>query len=271
MSKLATRTQLADLAEQAARKAGAGLLARFRQAPSGVSSKASPTDLVSDADREADRTIVATIHAARPQDIFLTEESGDIAGDGGVTEDVAKWVVDPLDGTVNFLYGIAHWAVSIAAEVGGETVAGVVFNPTSGEMFRAVRGGGATVNGVPLHVTKETQFDRALLGTGFYYDSETRQAQVQVAAQLVPRCRDIRRAGAASLDLAAVAAGRLDGYYEAPLGGPWDWAAGELIVTEAGGTVRSFASPWGAVPGVFAAGNGLIDQLESAVRDLLPR
>ena len=256
--------ELLGLAAMAARRAGEALLARFRRAPEGLTTKSSPTDVVSDADREADTLIQQTIRAARPADDFLTEESGALGGGAPV-----RWIVDPLDGTVNYLYGIGHFAVSIAAERRGEVVAGVVFNPVTGELFEAVRGGGARVNGGVLACTRVASLDRALVATGFYYTPETRAAQVDVVRVLVPRVRDLRRAGAASLDLAAVAAGRLDAYYEAPLGGLWDSAAGQLLVEESGGVVRELVAPWASTPGVIAAGAELMPIFEAEIRALL--
>ncbi|MCA9601333.1 MAG: inositol monophosphatase family protein [Polyangiales bacterium] len=257
---LAFRFTLAVLAEAAAREAGAALMARFRRAPSGVEEKSTATDPVSDADREADAIIQAHISKARPGDVFLTEESGAVGDAGDV-----RWVVDPLDGTVNYLYGIANWAVSIAAEREGRVVAGVVYQAAIDECFVAVRDGGATLNGNAIHVSTCETLDRALLGTGFDYAAATRAKQAEVVAALMPKCRDIRRMGAASIDLASVAAGRLDGYFEAPHGGPWDWAAGELLVEEAGGKCRPYAPPWAPKRGALASNGRLFDALSAAV------
>jgi fructose-1,6-bisphosphatase/inositol monophosphatase family enzyme len=170
-------------------------------------------------------------------------------------------VVDPLDGTTNFLYGLPFWGVSIALEDDHGAVVGVVFDPNRDELFAAERGAGTTVNGEPVRVRSSPELGRALFATGFGYDSAERARQAHVVADLLPRVRDIRRAGAAALDLAWVAAGRLDGYWERGVK-RWDWAAGRLLVTEAGGHVHDIA---GDPHGLVAATPQLVDELERLV------
>ena len=220
-----------DLAEKAARAAGEVLLGYFGREPEGLGSKTSATDPVSDADRHAERTIRELLSAERPEDGILGEEGTDSPATNNRT-----WIVDPLDGTVNFLYGLRAWGVSIALEDAEGLAVGLVFNPVSGECFSAARGAGATLNGNPISVTQCAQLDRAMIATGFSYDSVKRKVQAELLVELLPRIRDLRRAGAAALDLAYVAAGRVDAYYERDLK-PWDEAAGILLVQEAGGVL----------------------------------
>ena len=246
-----------ELAERAARAAGVVLMERFGGPARGLGHKTSDTDLVSDADRAAERVIRELLEAERPEDGLIAEEGSRHEAESG-----RRWVVDPLDGTVNFLYGIPHWAVSVALEDEEGSAAGVVHDPVREETFRAARGGGCELNGRPVRVRERRELDRAMIATGFSYQEERRAAQAEVAARLLPRVRDIRRAGAAALDLAWLAAGRLDGYYERGLS-PWDWAAGRLLVTEAGGTVEEMpGEPMGLVA---AAQPGLLGDLAELV------
>ena len=209
--------------------------------------------MVSDADREAEEAIAALLRAERPDDGLLAEEGSSEAAASG-----RRWVVDPLDGTTNFLYGFPAWAVSVAVEDDGGARAGVVFDPTRDELFAAERGAGATCNGAPIRVRDGAPLERALVATGFGYDSDRRARQAEVLRRVLPAVRDVRRAGAAALDLAWLAAGRLDGYWERGLH-PWDWAAGRLLVTEAGGEVRDLPrDPHGLV----AASPALVERLE---------
>lgn len=256
--------KLVSLAVEIAEEAGA--LARRRRAE-GVAiaaTKSALADIVTDADREVELLIRERLTAARPGDGFLGEESGAERGTTDVT-----WVVDPIDGTVNYAYGIPHYAVSIAA-VTGEPVsdqwtaeAAVVHDPAKGETFQAVRGGGAWLNGGRLAVSTPTDAG-ALLATGFGYDPATHAGDLERVRTVMPLARDLRRAGAASLDLAYVAAGRLDGYFERGLW-PWDHAAGGLLVTEAGG--RLGGAPGGA-PGremTIAASAELYERLDRVI------
>jgi myo-inositol-1(or 4)-monophosphatase len=233
-----------ELAERAARAAGEVLLSYYGRAPEGLASKTSATDPVSDADREAERVIRELLEAERPDDGLVGEEGSRSSGDSG-----RRWVVDPLDGTVNFLYGLRAWGVSVALEDEEGLAVGVVFNPVSRECFAAERGKGATLNGQPIHVTGCRSLERAMVATGFSYESERRAEQAEILVRLLPRIRDLRRAGAAALDLAYVAAGRADSFYERGLK-RWDEAAGLLLVHEAGGVTADLA---GEPHGVVAA------------------
>jgi myo-inositol-1(or 4)-monophosphatase len=203
-----------------------------------VDTKSTATDVVTAADKAVERQIVADLRAARPHDAVLGEEYGP-SGDEppeyppSARSGPVRWIVDPIDGTVNYLYGLAHYAVSIAAEVDGRTVAGVVHNAATGEQWTATAGGGAWYGGRRLTASTQTDLGQALVGTGFGYDARRRRQQAAVVAGLLPRVRDIRRFGAAALDLVAAAGGRLDAYYEKGLAA-WDMAAGGLIAREAG-------------------------------------
>ena len=247
-----------ELADRAARAAGEVLLSYYGRAPEGLDSKTSATDPVSDADREAERVIRELLSAERPRDGLIAEEGSRIEGERG-----RRWIVDPLDGTVNFLYGLRAWGVSIALEDSSGLAAGVVFNPVSGECFAAERGEGASLNGRRIHVTSCRSLDRAMVGTGFSYEAARRAEQAELLVRLLPRIRDLRRAGAAALDLAYVAAGRTDGFYERGLK-PWDEAAGRLLVHEAGGVTADLeGEPHGVVA---AATPELLEELLPLVR-----
>ena len=232
------------LAERAARAAGEVLMSYFGRAAEGLDMKSSPTDPVSDADREAEEAIHRIIATERPDDGIIGEEGARTSPTNGRT-----WIVDPLDGTVNFLYGMRAWAVSIALEDSDGLSLGVVFNPVDQECFLAVRGEGARLDGRPIHVTECGSLDRAMVATGFSYVAEQRARQAQALVRLLPAVRDVRRAGAAALDLAYVACGRVDAFYERGLK-RWDEAAGRLLVEEAGGVVTDLE---GEPAGVLAA------------------
>jgi myo-inositol-1(or 4)-monophosphatase len=208
--------------------------------------------MVSDADRAAEEAISSILRAARPDDGLLGEEGLSASGSSG-----RRWVVDPLDGTTNYLYRYRAWAVSVALEDGDGALAGVVFDPLSDELFSASRGGGAFLNGAAVRVRDVDDLGRALIATGFGYEPDVRRGQAEVLLRVLPRVRDVRRAGAAALDLCDVAAGRLDGYYERGIN-HWDWAAGRLIVEEAGGLVVPLS---GGRPGLAAAGPRLAQEL----------
>ena len=252
-------TELLDLAVEISHSAGALLLGRFRKPAVDVETKSTPTDLVSAADRASEAYILDAIAAKRPDDGVLSEEGGGDAGSG------LLWVVDPLDGTVNFLFGIPAWAVSISIEDEAGTLVAVVHQPTTGETFTALRGQGAALNGREIRVSTRQDLSSALVGTGFAYDSRAREIQAVVVARVVPAARDIRRAGSAALDLAATACGRLDAFYEAPME-HWDKAAGILLIEEAGGVVSELPAPLPRLsPGVIAGNQALHDQLRSLV------
>lgn len=252
-------SELLEMAMMAASNA-ADILLDFYEAPAqGVSSKSTPTDLVSDADRKAEKFLSDFFKHERPEDGMLGEEGGGRESRSGIT-----WVVDPLDGTVNFLFGIPVWCVSIAAQDGEGGLVGVVYDPNREEMFAAARGEGATLNGEPIEVTQRDDLASALVGTGFSYDAGVREAQATMLTRVLPRVRDVRRAGSAAIDLATLACGRLDGFYEAPMEA-WDKAAGELLVREAGGVVSELPAPEGLTPGVIAAGPALHEELRALV------
>lgn len=234
---MANHTELLDLATSIAQQAGELALRRRTEGVTIAASKSSLEDVVTLADRETEELIRSLLAKARPDDGILGEEGGAAAGSSGLT-----WVVDPIDGTVNYLYGIRQYAVSIAVVEGEPTpaewsaLAGVVFNPAIDELFSASQGGGATLNGAPIKVAPRVELSQALIGTGFGYLAERRVEQAEVLVKLVAHIRDIRRQGSAALDLCNVAAGRLNGYFERGLN-PWDHAAGALIAAEAGARV----------------------------------
>jgi myo-inositol-1(or 4)-monophosphatase len=229
--------ELLDLARDIAVKAGELAHRRRVEGVEIADHKSSPVDVVTLADRETEILIRSLIADARPDDGFLGEEGGAEPGSSGLT-----WVVDPIDGTVNYLYGIPHWAVSIAVVEGDpdpltwRALAGCVTNPVAGEIYTATDAGGAFSGNQQLRVAEPVSLAQALVGTGFGYDAEVRREQGRVVAGLLPLVRDIRRFGAASLDLCAVATGRLNGYFESGLR-PWDHAAAALIAREAGAVV----------------------------------
>ena len=247
-----------QLAETLAAEAAEILLSFYGGPARGLDAKASDSDLVSDADREAEARMVALVGEHRPEDGIPGEEGAHAEGTSG-----RRWVLDPLDGTTNFLYGFPIWSVSVALEDSRGVLVGAVLAPTLGELCVAERGAGCVLDGVPVHVREGDRLDQAVVATGFQYMREVRVRQADVLARVLPRVANMRRAGSAALDLAWVACGRVDGYYEIGLN-RWDWAAGALLVTEAGGEVRSLASD---PPGLVAAGPGLIRELEELVRE----
>jgi myo-inositol-1(or 4)-monophosphatase len=246
---------LLAVAVEAARAAGAVLLERAG-APRGVTTKSTPTDLVSDADLAAERAIRDVLRERRPGDAILGEEGGDVAGTTGV-----RWVVDPLDGTVNFLFGLPQWCVSVACE--GRAAA--ILDPVRDELFAVRVGEGATLDGAPLRGSARTELSTALVATGFSYDAGVRARQAEVVARLLPRVADIRRLGSAALDLAWAAAGRCDAFYERGISA-WDTAAGTMLCAGAGLDVRELAPVDGLPGGVLAAPPGLVEPLLRLVR-----
>ncbi len=225
--------ELLPVAVEAAHAAGNLLLEGRERVTGTAETKTSGTDMVTEMDRASEALLARSILTARPGDAFLGEEGTGGAGSTGV-----RWVVDPLDGTTNYLYGIPAWAVSVAAEVDGRPSVGVVYEPSHDEMFTAVQGAGAQCNQRPLHVEGPPDLATALVATGFSYDAASRGRQAEVLARLIPSVRDVRRAGAAAVDLCWVALGRVDIYYERGIQ-PWDWAAGGLVAAEAGAVVTS--------------------------------
>lgn len=252
---------LRALALRAAREAGVLLLERFGGPASGLSAKSSRTDLVSDADRDAEALIVGMLRSERPDDGLVAEEGSSAEGVSGI-----RWLVDPLDGTINYLWGIPHWAVSIAAVDGDGDMVGVVHDPCRGETFVATRGGGAWLGVERLLPEPADDLAVALIATGFAYVPERRERQAATVGNLIGRVRDIRRFGSAALDLAWVAAGRFDGFYESGLS-PWDLAAGAMLVRESGGAAAPIAVPGVELPIFVAARAGLREALCAAVAD----
>jgi len=251
----ATALQLLELALRAARScakeiAGHGI-------PTVAGRKTSTTDPVTDADRAGEAVIRRIIKAERAEDGLLGEEGSSEPSLSGL-----RWVFDPLDGTVNYLYRIPHWAVSVACErfenETWQTISGVVYDATREETFSAVRGGGAFLNDVPIVVNQEVHLSDALVATEFSYRPESRLLQAGLLARVLPRVRDIRSSGSSALDLCWVAAGRWDGFYENELS-RWDWSAASLIVEEAGGAV----SPLGT--GVVAGSRSVLRMLRELV------
>jgi myo-inositol-1(or 4)-monophosphatase len=243
------------LAERLAAEAGAGLLAAWTdRARLQVTTKRSG-DFVSEADRQAEAHLRTGISRAHPRDAWLGEETGSSPGNG------RRWIVDPLDGTTNFLRGIGHWAVSVALEQDGALVLGVVHDPVRGETFSACRGKGATLNGRPISVAGTSDMAAALFGTGIPFGGMDHIGDHAAdIARLMPHCAGVRRMGAAALDLAYVAAGRLDGFWERKLQ-PWDIAAGLVLLREAGAKVEGWEADErpedtgtivAATPGLFA-------------------
>jgi myo-inositol-1(or 4)-monophosphatase len=253
-------TTLLDLAVRAARTGGAEITRRAGNA-TGVRYKSTATDPVSDADRASEAAVIGLITSERPGDGLLGEE-----GAGRPSTTGLRWVIDPLDGTVNYLYGLPHTTVSVACERacpgkcgdhcrdGWHPIVGAVYDPARDEMFSAAHGKGALLNGRPITAGAPRELSQALIATGFAYSASSRTRQAAMVAELIPLARDIRSHGSAALELCWVAAGRCDGFYEDELA-RWDWAAGALIAREAGALVSALGT------GVVTAGPGVYQQL----------
>jgi myo-inositol-1(or 4)-monophosphatase len=252
--------ELLALASDFAREAGR-LHARGLHSPLRIEAKSTPTDLVSHIDKEAERLIVERLREVRPNDALLAEEGSLLDGHSGV-----RWVVDPLDGTINYIYGYPAYAVSIAVEIDGEAKVGVVLDSSAGRMYRAVRGHGAFCDDEPLQARRETDLSQALVATGFAYAAEQRVLQGATVATVLGRVRDIRRGGTAALDLCHIAAGHVDAYWELDLS-PWDHAAGVLIAREAGAEVLLAAAAHGRGPAVVAANPALMPAFVELLRE----
>jgi myo-inositol-1(or 4)-monophosphatase len=263
----ATDSSYADLlalADAAAREAGRLLVEQRPAEVTVAATKSSPTDVVTAMDQASERLLRERLLGARPGDGMLGEEGGGTPGTSGV-----RWVVDPIDGTVNYLYGLAHWAVSVAAEVDGVVVAGVVHAPVLGHTWSATLDGPARCDDEPVHASTRTVLAKALVATGFGYAATRRARQAQVLLDVLPVVRDIRRAGAASLDLCAVASGQVDAYYEQGLK-PWDLAAGGLVAARAGARVGGLhGGPAGerlvvaAPPALFAQLTAVLESVDA--------
>ncbi|MGQ0575370.1 MAG: inositol monophosphatase family protein [Pseudonocardia sp.] len=244
-------TVLRRVAEIVATEAAQHL--RGRPRPGGFATKSSPTDVVTAADTAVEELLRARLARLRPGEAVTGEEGGTAGGELGAAAgrtggDGVTWVVDPIDGTVNYLHGLPWYAVSVAATRAGVAVAGAVAEPGSGRLWSAASGAGATCDGRPLRVSGLDDVGRAVVGTGFAYRATRRAAQARMVAELLPRIGDVRRTGSAALDACAVAAGWLDGYLEHGTNW-WDWAAATLIAAEAGAVVRVPGPPGSAAPG----------------------
>lgn len=256
----ASPTALRVIATEAARLAGELLRERFvAGGERAVGSKSSSTDPVSEADLAAERAIRELLAKRRPGDAILGEEGGETQVGEGL-----RWIVDPLDGTVNFLFGIPQWCVSVAVHDDQGGLAGVVFDPLRDELFAAERGGPATLDGSPVAGSDCSRLEAALVATGFGYDASVRELQAAVVARALPVVRDVRRMGSAALDLAWTAAGRYDGYYERGVQA-WDIAAGSLLCERAGLAVRPLDERGAAPAGLIVAPPRLIDDLQALV------
>jgi myo-inositol-1(or 4)-monophosphatase len=255
--------ELLDLAVDVAVEA-AELVRRGRRDGVEVSgTKSSPVDIVTEVDKAAERLIFERLLTARPGDGFLGEEGASADSTTGV-----QWIVDPIDGTVNFVYGLPQYAVSIAAAVDGQSVAGVVLNVETREQFTATQGGGAFLDGSRLQIRSADPakpLSQRLVATGFSYEESVKRAQTVAVSALLHEVRDIRRLGSAALDLCAVAAGRVDAYVEEGLN-PWDMAAGGLVATEAGAVLEKHAGVGGKDCFLCAPGDGF-----AAFRELVER
>jgi myo-inositol-1(or 4)-monophosphatase len=246
--------ELLALATDFAREAGR-LHAEGRRRILEIETKSTPTDLVSQIDKEAERLIAERLRELRPHDALLAEEGSMLEGSSGV-----RWVVDPLDGTINYIYGYPAYAVSIAVEVDGEARVGVVLDSSIGRLYQAVAGHGAFRDGERLHAGRQADLAQALVATGFAYSADLRARQGATVAAVLIRVRDIRRGGAAALDLCRVADGQVDAFWELDLS-PWDHAAGALIAREAGAAVELRAAAHGRGPAVVAANPALMPAL----------
>ena len=252
---------LVALARTIAEEVATRLVASLDGAGPAISTKSSPTDLVTEMDTWAEAHITERLLSARPNDGVLGEEGANISGSSGVT-----WSVDPIDGTVNFVHGLPGFCVSIAAQVAGQSVAGVVVSPLHHDVFEATVGGGATRNGRAIRSATPDSVSRCVVGTGFGYDPERRRRQADVLTQVIPRIADIRRGGAAAVDLCSVACGRLDAYWEVGLN-PWDHAAGGLIAAEAGAKVGTLDGSAPSNRFLLAAPPALWDQFVTLLSD----
>lgn len=256
-----------NLMIKAARRAGRSLVKDFREVENLQVSAKGPGDFVSKADHEAERLIREDLMTGRPTYGWLGEESGETAG----ADPTRRWIVDPLDGTTNFLHGMPHWSISIALEHKGEIVSAVVYDPAKDEMFWAEKGAGSWLNDSRrIRVSGRRALAEAIFATGVPFGvKKTLPATLQDLARLTPACAGVRQWGSAALDLAYVAAGRFDGYWERELK-PWDVAAGVLLVKEAGGMVSGLRDGQNPIEdGALIAGNdGLFDPFRKIIRNL---
>lgn len=256
---------LLDIALSAAAEAAALARSTREKALTEISTKSTSTDVVTAADKAGERLIRDRLAVARPGDRIVGEEGGEQDAVPGTV----RWILDPIDGTVNYVYGVPYYAVAIAAERDGRLLLGVVHNIADGTVWHATAGGGAFRDGEPIHCGNPTELSRALIATGFGYDPEVRRQQGEVFAAVIPEVRDIRRMGSAAVDLCLLAEGVLDGYYER---GPrlWDYAAGGLIAAEAGAVVSGLYRDAPDVGMTLAAAPGVYPALRSLLRSRIP-
>jgi myo-inositol-1(or 4)-monophosphatase len=251
--------ELLNLAESIALKAGSLLV--NRPSKFDLDEKSGVFDFATQMDHESEKLIVSEILAARPDDGLIGEEGANRESKSGVT-----WVIDPIDGTVNYLYDIPGWCISIAAKDRDGGLAGVVYSPATQSLWKAHRGGGAFLNGNPIKCNDPVALNRALVGSGFAYDLEKRKIQAALIARLLPEIRDLRRLGACAVDMCHVASGSLDAYFEAGVN-EWDYAAAGLIATEAGAMISIDTGIWnGEKNMVIVAGPALHPALSAQIR-----
>lgn len=254
-----TDKDLLVLARDLAIRVGDIALAGRRNGLRHVDTKSTPTDMVTEFDRATEVEIVSTLRRLRPHDAIVGEEGASHDGTSGIT-----WYIDPIDGTTNFLYDLPMWAVSIAACDAEGSLCGVVHAPALRETFTALRGRGAHLNGRPINCGTVTELSQALVATGFNYSADNRLKQAARFPRMIDKIRDVRRAGAASLDLCFVACGRYDAYFEEHLH-PWDIAAGSLVVTEAGGRVGSIDGTEPIPSAILGANPTLFPQIQALI------
>ncbi|GAA0336205.1 inositol-1-monophosphatase [Morganella psychrotolerans] len=255
------------IAIRAARKAG-NLIAKHYEMPDSVeTTQKGVNDFVTNVDREAEQMIIEIIRKSYPKHTIISEECGELIGE----EHDMQWVVDPLDGTTNFVKRLPHFAVSIAFRIKGRTEVAVVYDPMRNELFSAVRGQGAQLNGYRLRGASGRELDGAILATGFPFKAKQHaDTYIKILGKLFNRCADFRRSGSAALDLAYLAAGRVDGYFEIGLK-PWDFLGGELLVREAGGIVSDFTGDHNYMTSgnIVAGSPRVVRELLSEMRDEL--
>jgi myo-inositol-1(or 4)-monophosphatase len=252
-------TSLLQLCISLARQAGEHAAKCRLDGLGNLDHKSSATDLVTQCDRSAESLIVARIRAERPDDSICGEEGAEHVGSSDFT-----WHLDPIDGTTNFVYGLASWCTSVAVLDTQGSLAGAVYVPESQELFSASRGDGATLNGRAIHCNQKSDLSQALVATGFGYRAELRAAQAQRLSAVISSIRDIRRSGSAAIDLCSVACGRLDAYYEDNLNS-WDIAAGDLIAREAGAISTGFDGGPSTAAHLVVASPGIHAQLRALI------
>jgi myo-inositol-1(or 4)-monophosphatase len=254
-------SELLELAKRAARAAADVHRCAIEKGRFEAQTKASSSDLVTAIDREAEQALVTVIRAARPQDEIVGEEGANLRGDSGV-----RWILDPLDGTTNFVHRYPAHSVAVGVEIHGRRTMGVVHDTFNHRVYSGVVGQGATCDGQPLAVRNETELSRALVGTGFLPNAEARRVQADLLRAALPRVRDIRRSGCPSLDICNVASGALDAFYECGLG-QWDIAAATAIAEAAGATVRLLRSALLPNPMLVVANTKLAEALVAALKE----